>query len=455
MTGFEPPTTGATGLEPELVRAAAAPGALRATILDLWQRLRIDWSLAGEGLSAMLRERRLGSRERRFVAEVLYGLMRNLRRVDEGLAGAGLSGGTRARDELRLIAFLVLEGGLSPADASAVSSAVDWSAVAAVDQRLAAVADPARRLAGRWSLPDWLAGRLVADLGDAAEPLVEALSQRGPAAIRVNPLVQSPDELIAKLAADGVSAAPGRLASTALVVAAPTDLHRLDSFRAGGFEPMDEGSQLIAELVAPPARGLVVDFCAGAGGKSLAMAAAMGNRGRVFAADVDGRKLGRLRKRAKRAGVTTIHSVAMDPEGDLPAALARIAGRAQRVLVDAPCSGLGALRRHPETRWRLAEVDLDELPRRQLRIAERALPLVAPGGWLVYATCTVLRAENQEVVAALLARHRDLSPVPVADILGPERAAEVADPSGRFLLLQPHRHGSDGFFAVVLERAGS
>ncbi len=439
-------------IEPELVRDAAAPGPLRATILDLWQRVRIDWSLAGEGLTTMLRERRprLGGRERRFVAEVLYGLIRNLRRVDEGLAAAGLSGGTRARDELRLIAFLVLEGGLAPADASAVSTAVDWSAVAAIDQQLAGLADPARRIARRWSLPDWLAGRLVADLGADAEPLAEALGSRGPAAIRVNSLIQSPDQLVERLAADRVRAQPGRYASTALVVAAPTDLHRLDSFRAGGFEPMDEGSQLIAELVAPPSRGLVVDFCAGAGGKSLALAAAMGNTGRVLAADVDGRKLARLRKRARRAGVTTIHGVAMDLEGDLPAALDRVAGRAERVLVDAPCSGLGALRRHPETRWRLTERDLDELPRRQLEIAERALPLVAPGGWLIYATCTVLRAENQEVVAALRARHRDLAPVPIADILGPERAARVADPSGQFLTLVPHRHGTDGFFAAVL-----
>ena len=239
---------------------------------------------------------------------------------------------------------------------------------------------------------------------------------------------------------------------TGLVATSHPNLAGTGSFKRGGCEAQDEGSQLIAELVAPLPRSLVVDFCAGAGGKTLALAAAMANRGRIIAADSDARKLAELRRRSRRAKVGNVQQVTV--EGDrLPAVLEAVAGKVDRVLVDVPCTGVGSLRRHPELRFRLTEQEAADLPRRQLAIADRVVPLLASGGRLIYATCTLLERENRGVVTELLARHPELELVPIAEIIASERAALVADSSGRFVELFPHRHGTDGFFAAVMQRS--
>jgi 16S rRNA (cytosine967-C5)-methyltransferase len=200
-----------------------------------------------------------------------------------------------------------------------------------------------------------------------------------------------------------------------------------------------------------------VDLCAGAGGKTLAVAAAMQNRGRLLAVDVDERKLHELRRRARRAGVNNVQTavVSIEARDAWPAQLEQTVGRAARVLADVPCSGLGALRRHPELRWRLSPADLERLPVQQLDIARRGAELLAPGGWLVYATCTVLAAENQAVVERLLRERRDLELVPLAEVLGPERGAAVSRPGRPYLELWPQVHGCDGFFAALLRRRDS
>ena len=438
---------------------AAAGGPLGRLVLDLWQRTRIDWGFASERLAdAFRRERRVRSDERRFAAETLYGMIRHLRRVDEALAAGGIRPGGPAPDRERMIAYLVLEAGLAPQDAARHVPGIDWLRVAGIDAELARERDPARRIARAHSLPDWLAKVLVAERGaDEAAQLAAALGQRAPMTVRANPLGGGgggADELVAELAAAGLAAHRGQLASAAVIVDTRTNLFALDAFRRGRFEAQDEGSQLVAELVAPPPRSRAVDYCAGAGGKTLALAALLGNRGRVLACDVDARKLGELRRRARRAGATNIQTVELagEPSSALPPPLARIEGGSERVLVDAPCSGIGALRRNPEARWRLVPDDLERLPALQLAIARRALDLVAPGGRLVYATCTALRAENQAVVEKLLSERSGLELVPIKDVWGSARAAPIADSSGAFLELLPHRHGCDGFFAAVLRR---
>jgi 16S rRNA (cytosine967-C5)-methyltransferase len=435
---------------------AAAGGPLGRLVLDLWQRTRIDWGFASDRLAdAFRRERRVRSDERRFAAETLYGMIRHLRRVDEALIAGGLRLGGAAPDRERMIAYLVLEAGLAPQDAARHAPGIDWQRAAGIDAELARVRDPARRIARAHSLPDWLAQVLVAERGaDTAAELAAALNQRAPMTVRANLLAGGADELVAELAAAGMAAHRGELAPAAVIVDTRTNLFALDAFRAGRFEAQDEGSQLVAELVAPPPRSRAVDYCAGAGGKTLALAASLGNRGRVVACDVDSRKLVELRRRARRAGATNIQTVELagDPSAALAPPLARIEGGSERVLVDAPCSGIGALRRNPEARWRLVADDLERLPALQLAIARRALDLVAPGGRLIYATCTVLRAENQGVVEKLLAERSDLELVPIKDVWGSARAAPITDTSGAFLELLPHRHGSDGFFAAVLRR---
>jgi 16S rRNA (cytosine967-C5)-methyltransferase len=438
----------------QLATAVAGGGGPARLLLDLWRTVRIDWSFASDPLAAAFRrDKSLSSHERRFVAETLYGLIRHLRRVDEALAAGGLVGGPAAPDRERLLAYLVVAGLLGPAQAAVHAPALDWPKVAAIDDRLRAERHPARRIARTCSLPDWLAERLVADHGDRAEALAQGLNQRAPMTVRANLLCTDRDGLAAALAGEELATRPGTHASTALEVVDRVNLFALAAFRRGWFEAQDEGSQLVAELCAPPPRALVIDYCAGAGGKTLALAAAMANRGRLLATDVDPRKLGELRRRARRAGVSNVQAVELAPDADdWPSALRGAVGRAARVLVDAPCTGTGALRRNPEARWRLAPEDIARFSALQERIVARALELVAPGGRLIYATCSVLAAENEVVIDRVRAAHPELELVPVKAIWGRERAAALTDASGTVLSLGPDRHGTDGFFAAVLRK---
>jgi 16S rRNA (cytosine967-C5)-methyltransferase len=184
----------------------------------------------------------------------------------------------------------------------------------------------------------------------------------------------------------------------------------------------------------------VVDLCAGAGGKTLAIAARLGNHGRIVATDIDSKKLDELRRRARRATVTIAQAIHLE-QGRLPPAVDALRAKADVVFVDAPCSGLGALRRNPEARWRLREADLADFAKRQSEILANARTLCAPGGRIVYGTCTLLRVENQDVITAVVAAHPELVVVPFTNpALG----------DGTAFTVTPHRHGTDGFFATIL-----
>ncbi len=433
-----------------LARQVVAGGRLRATVLELWQRTRMDWGFVTDRLSATFRkERWIGAQERRFVAETVFGLVRHFRRIDTALS-RGVRRGGATRDLDRILALLVLEGGLPVAEARALAPDVDWAAVAEVDGAIAREPNPARRLALATSMPDWLAAQLVADWGDEATAVAHGLNGRAPMTVRANTLVGDRAALAAALGALGLHTHPGAWSTTALVLDTRTNLFATEPFKRGAMEAQDEGSQLLAELATPATPGIVLDYCAGAGGKTLAIAAGMAGRGRVLACDVDGKKLEELRRRARRAGVGNAQAVTLaGPGADAPPPLRAIAGRASRVLIDAPCSGVGALRRNPEARWRLTADDVTSLTRQQAEILDEALPALADGGLLVYATCSLLRRENQDVVGAVLARHLDLEEVPLVT-LWPDRAAALGD--GRHLLVRPDRHGTDGFFAAVLRR---
>jgi 16S rRNA (cytosine967-C5)-methyltransferase len=435
-----------------LARSLVAGGRLRALLLELWQRTRIDWGFVTDRLSLTFRkETWIGANERRFVAETLYGLVRQLRRIDAGLA-AGSRRTASPRDLERLIGYLVLEGVLEPADATHALPDLDWNAVRAIDDRIAAERNMAKRIALACSLPDWMAERFVSDWGAEAEKLAHGLNQRAPMTVRANLLKTTRDELAARLAAEKIASHPGRWADTALHVDTRTNLFGLAAFKEGGMEAQDEGSQLLADLARPDpgSRGTVIDLCAGAGGKTLALAARMGNRGRLVASDVDAAKLDELRRRARRAGVSNAqatHLAAAD--ADLPPPLAAQVGKAERVLVDAPCSGVGALRRNPEARWRLQEADLAGFATRQRAICERSAALVAPGGWLVYGTCTLLSVENQAVVDAVLAARSELELIPASEVVTDR---SLATDDGRYFTSRPDRHGTDGFFGAILRR---
>jgi 16S rRNA (cytosine967-C5)-methyltransferase len=447
--------------------AAAGPprlrGRARALALEIAAEARAEWAYTTDLIATAFRKHReLGSSERRLVAETVYGLVRWERRLEAVLddvlgrgrrRAEGLS--PAARGEIKLLLYeLRLQG--VPAGAVAA----DLRRLLGADPPIAALADEGAGLAGleglereavRLSFPTWLVERLAADLGlDEAIALGEALNRRAPLAVRANGARVSREALAERLAAAGVTARPTRLAPSGLVLETRVNAFGLDAFKEGLFEVMDEGSQLVAEAVAPPPGGRVVDACAGAGGKTLALGALLAGKGRILALDVAGKKLEELRRRARRAGLNNVvaREVRAGGAAGLPAEAAP--GAWDRVLVDAPCSGIGTLRRNPEARWRLTPREIAAFPPRQLALLVTYAPLVAPGGRLVYATCTVLGEENERVVERFLAERPEFEPVPLKEIWGKARALEVGD--GMTLRLLPHRHDTDGFFCAALRR---
>jgi 16S rRNA (cytosine967-C5)-methyltransferase len=437
--------------------------ALRALTLEVAAEARAEWGYASDIIARAFRDHReLSSGGRRRVAEAVYGLIRYDRRLDAILAsmpGAPDDLSPVARDEIKLLVHEIREGmpvagaeaelarlGLSKG--TSAGGRIDLTDVGAEDAGLQGKSG-LERDATALSYPSWLYERLVNDLGPAeAQATCAAMNVRAPMALRANTVKVSRDELIDRLAEENVVALPLPLAPAGVVLETRVNAFGLTAFRDGLFEVMDEGSQLVAELVAPPPGGRVADVCAGAGGKTLAIAASMDGKGRLLALDTDGRKLEELRRRARRAGLSNVTAREVDDDTRLPDE-ARIGGW-DRVLVDAPCSGVGTLRRNPEARWRLTPQTVATFPPRQLALMVTYAPLVAVGGRLIYATCTILGEENDRVVEGFLAERRDFVRVPVKEIWGRARAEQVGD--GLSLQLLPHKHDTDGFYAAVLRR---
>jgi 16S rRNA (cytosine967-C5)-methyltransferase len=290
--------------------------------------------------------------------------------------------------------------------------------------------------------------------------VLQVQNERAPLTVRANLLKCTRAELQARLHSEGVEASESALAPHALRLHTRANVYALPCFADGWFELQDEGSQLIAELCAPPPGGVVLDACAGAGGKTLAIGALLANKGRIVALDIDRGRLSELQKRARRAGLSCVQALCVSADGERPPRSdARadlppgVLGRgAHRVLCDVPCSGLGVLRRHPEARWHLGPRALDEINGTQRRILAACAHHVQPHGRLIYATCTVLKRENDQVVDDFLAAHPDFVEVPVKEVLGSARAHLIGD--GQRLRLMPTADGPDGFFAAVLRRRG-
>ncbi|MGC6486066.1 MAG: RsmB/NOP family class I SAM-dependent RNA methyltransferase, partial [Planctomycetota bacterium] len=297
--------------------------------------------------------------------------------------------------------------------------------------------------------PRWVADRLRAALGDDAGAALRALAAPAPRTLRCNLLRGSRDALRAALAREGVEVDLGRHAATAVVCRGPEDVFATRAFRDGWFEQQDEASQLAVALTAPPPRGRVLDLCAGSGGKTLGVAAALGNRGAVLAADVHAGRLRELRGRLGRAGADNVTPHLLQGDG---ADVASFATGCDRILVDAPCTGTGSWRRRPQARVAVTEQDLPALRRTQRDLLDRAASWLKPGARLVYATCSLLPEENVDQVRWVTSRHSELEPVRVAEILGGAAARRITDSSGMFLQLRPDLHGCDGFFAAVLRR---
>jgi len=425
--------------KPQFNRPRQSYAAIR---IDQVQRVLgeiLQWTYpADAALSHWLRHHpNLGARDRSEVAEAVYDVLRHLRRYRQ-FGESGVGPASRRLAILGLNATLgaeALEEGMDAAEA-------EWL------KRVSQIDLATLPRAVRGSIPDWLDERLA--LMDSPETLVEALNRQASLDLRVNPLKAERDAMLTELQQSAGRYEPVAMPFSpwGIRMEGRPAINRWPQFENGSIEVQDEGSQLLALLVAPRRGEMIIDFCAGAGGKTLLLGALMRSTGRLYAFDVSAARLARAKPRFARSGLSNVVPVVIDSEND--ARVKRLAGKAQRVLVDAPCSGIGTLRRNPDLKWRQHPEALAELGQLQERILNSAARCVAPGGRLVYATCSLLAEENEVQAERFLASHPDFERLDAAEILGAR--CETLKLEGPYVQLRPDVHGTDGFFAAVFER---
>ena len=409
-----------------------------AALASAIERVRAFDGPADAALRALFREHpAMGQQDRAFVAEGTFAFLRRMRSLT-AIAQTD-------RPRLLALAVAVRELGHSVRDLEGATRAAEREWLAAFKARMHAPLDDAVAA----ELPDWLWQRLGDVYGDARRSaLARAWLVPAPFDLRVNAMKASRDEALAALTQEGLAVQAAPFAPLGLRVHGRPMLARHPWLDDGRLEVQDEGSQLVAHVVAPKRNDMVVDFCAGAGGKTLALGALMRSQGRLYAFDVSQRRLARMKPRLARSGLSNVHPELIAHERD--ARVKRLAGKVDRVLVDAPCTGFGTLRRNPDLKWRQTPEALAELTAKQAAIVDGAAMLVKPGGRLVYATCSVLPEENDAIVDAFLARNGAFAE---ADVRTDLARAGIALDTGPRLRVAPDTHGCDGFFAAVLERA--
>lgn len=392
--------------------------------------------------------RKMGSKDRGFAAETVYGCLRHKRELEALYEPVHKPETDEERARWLAAAWLLKYGGWS---ARALADAGFNEEAVALVERIRALDLFEFPLAVRANLPDWMAQSLATQFGeDETLRLAEALNRPAPMDIRVNTLKTTREGLQARLKDEGFELTPTPYSPLGLRREQRAALFNSRAFGMGLYEVQDEGSQLIGLLADAKPREKIVDFCAGAGGKTLQLACLMQNKGAVQAFDVSRKRLDRFRPRLNRAGVDNVQRRVLRDEHD--PVLKPLAGTADAVLVDAPCSGTGTLRRNPDIKWK--SIDLAGLQRTQRSILEAAAQLVGPGGRLIYATCSLLDEENRGVSSAFLAEHPDFKPLPAEPILLRQGVTiPNAYTSDGALRLLPHQHGTDGFYGLVMRRS--
>lgn len=435
------------------------PGARIAAAIELLKAAEAASRPADRVANGFFRARRyIGAKDRRAVGALVYRVLRARARLDWWLTRAA-SKPVTAR--ARVVAAMVLIDGKTLSDIAGLFDGAGYDP-APLDP---AEHDLIKALAGegldhgeqpdwvRLEVPEWLVAELRESLGEDLETELAALAGEAPLDLRVNRLKADRAQAIAALAEDRIVAAPTPWSPVGLRVDGRRNLPTARAFRDGLVEVQDEGSQLVALLTDARPGMTVADLCAGAGGKTLALAATMAGQGRLAAFDLDATRLSRAGPRIARAGAgnVVLHGLTAGDDG-APGdpVLADLAGSCERVLVDASCSGSGAWRRNPDARWRLSPEMLEAYQQQQIRALDTAARLVAPGGRLIYATCSLIPAENQRMAEGFLARHDTFAPLPVARVWAETLTAPCPDGAGN-LLLTPARHGTDGFFVAIFE----
>ena len=380
--------------------------------------------------------RELGVKDRAFVAESVYGVLRRKSLL------VYFSDGEDPRK--LLLAWLLRVQGMSLRELEDVlnKQQKEWA------QEIKAKSSENISPAMQADMPEWLWQSLAAQYGEAeALAIARSLQQAAPLDLRVNLVKATREDVVQRFESERAQMELTPYSPVGIRMPEKMNISRHPLFVDGKFEVQDEGSQLLAQLVAPRRGEMVADFCAGAGGKSLAMGALMRNSGRIYAFDVSEKRLQNLGARLKRSGLSNLHSQLISSESDPK--LKRLQGKFDRVLVDAPCSGLGTLRRNPDLKWRQTPTDIDELTAKQQAILDRAARLVKDGGKLVYATCSLLREENEQIVENFLAAQPRFRLMNAAEILAQQH---IPLDTGTYLKLLPNIHQTDGFFAAVLEK---
>lgn len=389
--------------------------------------------------------RELGTKERAFVAESVYGVLRRLRYLS--VVAANDADDPDDARKLILAWLLRVQGkSLRELDDILNEQQKEWAVA------IKAKSTENLPLAVQADVRDWFWEKLVQQYGEAeALTICRSMFEQASLDLRVNTIKANREEVLAKMQAENTVKdnviAPTPYSPIGIRMGAKLNISRHVLFTEGKIEVQDEGSQLLTYLVSPKRGMMIADFCAGAGGKTLAIGALMKNTGRLYAFDVSEKRLNNLGQRLKRSGLSNLHAQVISSEQDPK--LKRLNGKFDRVLVDAPCSGLGTLRRNPDLKWRQTEQDVLELTQKQTAILARAAKLTKAGGRLIYATCSLLSDENEAIVEAFMQANPDFSLVPANEILAHHH---IALDTGPYLKLLPHLHGTDGFFAAVFEK---
>ena len=417
------------------------PNALLEAATDLVHRVLRFEHPADRVVADFFRESRaLGSRERHTLTDTVFDMLRELPLLRH-LARSG------SGEQERRLVLLAWQGNAGFLRAAMSETEIAWL------ERSHDLPREGLPDALRHNLPAWFAERMQAQLGEEFWPWVEATAKPAPLDLRVNVAKASRDEALARLRAGGIAAEATPHSPVGLRVEGKPPLQKLEIYTDGWIEVQDEGSQLLALLTGAKRGEMVVDFCAGAGGKTLALGAQMRNTGRLYAFDISGHRLAALKPRLARSGLSNVYPVQIAHERD--DRIKRLAGKVDRVLVDAPCTGLGTLRRNPDLKWRQTPELLAGLGEQQRKILDAAAKLLKPGGRLVYATCSPLVEEDEQVAADFEAGALGASftRLPALELLNRAQvgAAETLI-SGNDLRLWTHRHGSDGFYAAAWER---
>ncbi|MBI5007893.1 MAG: RsmB/NOP family class I SAM-dependent RNA methyltransferase [Nitrosomonadales bacterium] len=384
---------------------------------------------------------RIGSNERALVAETVFGVLRHRLFLEHACTAADKGQATARRMAL---AYWVKYGGYNLRELEPLLKAKESEWLGSVK----GIRMEDLPLSIQAELPEWVVEKLHAQ-SSAAEILAlgRSMQQPAPLDLRVNTLLAGRDEVLQSLQAEGFDAKATPFSPMGIRLKDKPALNKHALFLTGKFEVQDEGSQLLGLMLAPKRNDMVVDFCAGAGGKTLMLGALMNSQGRLYAWDISEKRLTNLKPRLKRSGLSNVQPQLIAHEND--SKVKRLAGKIDRVLVDAPCSGLGTLRRNPDLKFRQSPQSVAELNQKQAAILASAARLLKQGGRLVYATCSVLQEENQDIVQAFLAAHPDFRLVPAGEVLAQHK---IQLEMGDYLQLTPQLHNTDGFFAAVLER---